>query len=47
MPNPSWAIAALKLEDGIFEGSNDGTTYIQIFAIDTSQVHSGWNTWQK
>lgn len=47
VPNPAWAVAAMKLDGAVFEGSNDGTTYTQIFAIDTAQVHSGWNVWQK
>jgi hypothetical protein len=47
VPNPNWAIAASKLEGGLFEGSNDGTSYTTIFTLDTSDVHSGWNGWKK
>lgn len=47
MPNPEWAIAATYLEGAKFEGSNDNSTWHDIFTIDTKQVHSGWNYWAK
>lgn len=45
VPNPRWPNAASKLEGGVFEGSLDGYTYEEIFKIDTSLVHSGYNVY--
>ncbi len=47
MPTANWAIAATYLDGAKFEGSNDNTTWTQIFKVDTNQVHTGWNYWQK
>ena len=44
MGNSSWPITSLYLNGGIFEGSNDNSTWNTIFVVDTN-VHSGWNTW--
>ncbi len=46
MPNPSWAIVAPKLDGGVFEGSNNNLNWTNIFSIDSTQVHSGWNEWK-
>lgn len=47
VPNHSWAVAAVKLEGAVFEGSNNNVNYTEIFTVDTSDAHSGWNTWKK
>lgn len=47
VPNPKWAVASEKLGGALFEGSNDGSNWETIFTVDTSNVHSGYNTWMK
>jgi hypothetical protein len=43
-PNPMWSIVANYLFGAVFEGSNDNTTWTNIFTIDSS-THTGWNYW--
>jgi hypothetical protein len=49
MPNPNWAKVGPYLLDAFFEGSNDSSTWTNIFTIDSDAVNfvrTGWNYWQ-
>jgi hypothetical protein len=45
VPNTAWITLSRIFNGAAFKGSNDGTTWTTIFAIDPQQVHTGWNVW--
>ena len=45
-PNPEWPNPNSYLEEGVFEYSDDASTWTELFALDPSELHSSWNTWR-
>ena len=41
LPNPDWSVRYLR--GAVVEGSNDMSSWTEIFEVDINAVHSGWN----